>query len=192
MGSLEIRDMTDEEYEAAMSNSEAMMAALRDAIYQARTSTEEGLSETGKLVPEDQIYDVVPYFSIVEDGVKKIWDTRNACFVTDIPENAPVSRINDPEGNSTREHLHYQLKESGLPLGELATTEDHAEIIRAERDRRLLADCDPISGVRWNSMSTELRTAWEEYRQALLDIPQQEGFPWNGNIDDVPWPTKPA
>lgn len=192
MGHLEVRDMTDEEYAESMDSYNAMMEELLAGVDKARTSTAEGLSETGRWIPEDQIYDVVPYFSIVEDGVKKIWDTRNACFVTDIPENAPVSRINDSEGNSTREHLHYQLKESGLPLGELATTEDHAEVIRAERDKRLQEDCDPISGVRWNSMSTELRTAWEQYRQALLDIPQTEGFPWNGNIDDVPWPTKPA
>lgn len=30
------------------------------------------------------------------------------------------------------------------------------------------------------------QAAWAEYRQALRDIPQQEGFPWA-----VEWPTQP-
>ena len=30
------------------------------------------------------------------------------------------------------------------------------------------------------------KTAWATYRQALRDVPSQEGFPWN-----VTWPTQP-
>jgi len=35
-------------------------------------------------------------------------------------------------------------------------------------------------------LSEEQKTAWGTYRQELLDIPQQEGFPW-----EITWPTKP-
>jgi hypothetical protein len=31
----------------------------------------------------------------------------------------------------------------------------------------------------------------ELYRQALLDIPEQEGFPWGGVVEDAPWPEIP-
>lgn len=64
------------------------------------------------------------------------------------------------------------------------------EAIRAERYTRL-RQCDKISPMRWNTMTEEQRTAWEEYRQALLDVPQQEGFPWGGDVNKVAWPVKP-
>ena len=59
---------------------------------------------------------------------------------------------------------------------------------RAGRDRLLSEEVDPIvsNPLRWNSMTTEEQQAWADYRQALLDIPQQSGFP-----HDVVWPTKP-
>ena len=52
---------------------------------------------------------------------------------------------------------------------------------RKERDRLLLA-CD------WAVLpdaQTE-RTAWENYRQALRDVPEQAGFPYT-----IEWPEKP-
>jgi hypothetical protein len=35
-------------------------------------------------------------------------------------------------------------------------------------------------------LSDSERTAWAEYRQALRDLTDQEGFPW-----DPTWPVKP-
>jgi len=58
--------------------------------------------------------------------------------------------------------------------------------VRRKRDSLLTSDVDSISSVRWNSMSTEQQNAWVIYRQLLLDIPQQEGFP-----NSIIWPTKP-
>lgn len=53
--------------------------------------------------------------------------------------------------------------------------------VRAERNR-LLTECD------WTQLADvpELAIKWMTYRQALRDIPQQEGFPEN-----VIWPEKP-
>jgi hypothetical protein len=53
--------------------------------------------------------------------------------------------------------------------------------IRAYRDR-LLAASD------WTQVADAPvdQTVWAAYRQALRDIPQQEGFPHN-----VAWPVKP-
>lgn len=60
--------------------------------------------------------------------------------------------------------------------------------VRTERADRLTTEVDPIAGnaLRWAGLSDEQRQAWADYRQALLDVPQQSGFPHN-----VTWPSKP-
>jgi len=57
---------------------------------------------------------------------------------------------------------------------------------RAKRDA-LLADIDKISATRYASLTTEQQQELQVYRQALLDVPQQSGFP-----EDVVWPQQPA
>lgn len=68
--------------------------------------------------------------------------------------------------------------------------ERQAETIRWERYLRL-RECDKLSPPRWEGMTEAQRQAWRDYRLALLDIPQQEGFPWGGDVEAVPWPVKP-
>ena len=64
----------------------------------------------------------------------------------------------------------------------------NAALMRTERDRILAAEVDQIAGnaLRWASLSDAQRQAWANYRQALLDVPQQDGFPYG-----IHWPTKP-
>ena len=59
--------------------------------------------------------------------------------------------------------------------------------VRADRDGRL-TEVDAIAGnaLRWAALDAETQAAWATYRQALLDVPQQEGFP-----NDITWPTEP-
>jgi len=59
-------------------------------------------------------------------------------------------------------------------------TEQQANDVRAERNQ-LLSDCD------WTQLadSTADKEAWAIYRQALRDLPQQDGFPYT-----IEWPTK--
>ena len=63
-----------------------------------------------------------------------------------------------------------------------------AQAVRADRDQRLLV-VDTIAGnaLRWASLSAEQQAEWAAYRQALLDIPQQAGFPNN-----ITWPQEPS
>ena len=63
-----------------------------------------------------------------------------------------------------------------------------SEQLRSERDG-LLAEVDAFVGnpLRWATLSAEQQNAWAVYRQALLDVPQQSGFP-----NDVVWPVKPT
>lgn len=68
------------------------------------------------------------------------------------------------------------------------TQEELAANARGQRDT-LLSELDSIVGnpLRWASFTTEQQTAWANYRQALLDVPQQAGFP-----NTINWPTKPT
>jgi len=68
------------------------------------------------------------------------------------------------------------------------TTEELAAQARAQRNA-LLSEVDSIVGnpLRWASFTTEQQTAWANYRQALLDVPQQPGFP-----NTINWSNKPG
>lgn len=63
------------------------------------------------------------------------------------------------------------------------------ERVRAERDMKLATEVDPIAGnaLRWAALDAGTQAAWAAYRQALLDIPAQAGFPHN-----VTWPEVPS
>jgi len=59
--------------------------------------------------------------------------------------------------------------------------------IRDQRDG-LLLEVDAIAGnaLRWADLGDTTKGAWSVYRKALLNVPQQSGFP-----NDVTWPIKP-
>jgi hypothetical protein len=61
-------------------------------------------------------------------------------------------------------------------------------VVRATRDTILTNTVDTLvsNPLRWAGLTAEKQTEWAAYRQALLDVPQQSGFPHN-----IVWPTKP-
>ena len=63
-----------------------------------------------------------------------------------------------------------------------------AKQVRRQRDFILATQVDPLisNPLRWGDMTAERQQAWADYRRALLDIPQQPGFP-----NDVVWPILP-
>lgn len=60
--------------------------------------------------------------------------------------------------------------------------------VQRQRRNALLVNLDlAISNpLRWASFSPETQTEYAIYRQALLDVPQQTGFP-----DNIEWPSVP-
>lgn len=60
--------------------------------------------------------------------------------------------------------------------------------LRKIRDRLLRDEVDAVvsNPLRWASLTAEQQQAWADYRQALLDVPSQVGFPHS-----VDWPIKP-
>lgn len=61
--------------------------------------------------------------------------------------------------------------------------------LRAERDRRLTATDYLL--MQDYPLDNTLKEAVRLYRQALRDLPSQEGAPWDGGGDETPWPAAP-
>jgi len=66
--------------------------------------------------------------------------------------------------------------------------EEKALLVRESRNIILGTEVDPIvsNPLRWAALSSDKQAEWSQYRTALLDVPQQAGFP-----ADITWPTQP-
>tara|TARA_R110002050_G_scaffold42443_1_gene102169 strand:- start:176 stop:592 length:417 start_codon:yes stop_codon:yes gene_type:complete len=64
-----------------------------------------------------------------------------------------------------------------------------AESIRGKREYILSTVVDPMvsNPLRWASLSSDKQAEWSNYRTALLNVPQQSGFP-----NSITWPTEPS
>lgn len=101
--------------------------------------------------------------------------------VTGAPEHDPSKEV--PEQNGcvfNRDRLRWETAWSLRPLTE-AEIEAKADEVRSQRNNRL-SRCD------WTQVLDAQvdRAAWATYRQALRDITDQAGFPFN-----VVWPQEP-
>lgn len=61
-------------------------------------------------------------------------------------------------------------------------------IEQARMRRNILLDhnVDRLNGPRWEGLTEPQKELWRQYRLDLLNVPQQQGFPYN-----ITWPTKP-
>lgn len=66
--------------------------------------------------------------------------------------------------------------------------EQKAFDVRLQRNHLLVSEVDPVvtNPLRWAELSSAVQQQWTDYRTALLNVPQQSGFP-----NEVVWPTKP-
>lgn len=102
--------------------------------------------------------------------------------VTGAPEHDPTKEVAEQSGCVfNREKLRWETAFTIRPLTE-AEIEAKADEVRAQRNNRL-SRCD------WTQVldAPVDRAAWADYRQALRDITNQQGFPFN-----VAWPSEPA
>ncbi len=85
--------------------------------------------------------------------------------------------------------LHTFDGSSWVPPTQAELDEVAAQAVRATRDMKLATEVDPIAGnaLRWAALDADTQAAWAAYRQALLDVPAQAGFPHN-----VTWPEVPS
>lgn len=143
---------------------------------------------------------VLPAQLVTIDGIThgpeiaELWtDAELASFgimrvvVADVPTDAngwrylPGDPVDVVDGSVVRRTWPNAVPDTE---GWAAHLEAKAQALRTERNARLTA-CD------WTQMpdaplTSEQRTAWAVYRQALRDVPEQEGVPL-----EVSWPVKP-
>ena len=86
-----------------------------------------------------------------------------------------------PRAPGIREIYDWDLSTESWVLN----TQRAAALHRQSRNR-MLAAVDRVNPLWYVSLGVERQVALQEYRQALLSVPQQPGFP-----DQVIWPTKP-
>lgn len=128
-------------------------------------------------------------WEIVEDHRQKMDNTGT-------PQGGTPYWLPD-EGDDWQSPPRY-LKELGqLPAGAVTVRPEkpsptEAELfqqLRAERDRRIAATDFMIMAD--YPIPADQRTAVQIYRQALRDLPAQEGAPWDGGGKETPWPAAP-
>lgn len=88
-------------------------------------------------------------------------------------------------------HLEQATAEAeAARLAEYNSEAARFERLRAERDRRLTATDYLL--MQDYPLDNTLKEAVRLYRQALRDLPSQEGAPWDGGGESTPWPDLPA
>jgi len=125
-------------------------------------------------------------------NAKYIDDTRIDCEL-DHPVHGWIPYTMDPSDTDmtiNNDELIKTMVERAdvaayVPPTEAELYSAKAAAVRAERDVKLSSEVDIIVGnpLRWAEVD---QVAWATYRQSLLAVPDQIGFP-----HDVVWPTKP-
>jgi hypothetical protein len=86
----------------------------------------------------------------------------------------------DPSNGETKYQFDYTTKSWSV---DLESTARYQRNIRTQ----LFEPIDQINPVWYASLSADEQNQLAAYRQQLLDVPQQSGFP-----TDIEWPAKPA
>lgn len=120
-------------------------------------------------------------------------DTEHTCFnvivSSDEFENLPYSVcLNSDDEAPVHKQLVEMYRNGQLEIQECDEEALNNEVISSVRLQRdaLLSETDKFMTIDC-PISDEDRNALRVYRQALRDVPQQEGFP-----DNVVWPEKPS
>ena len=153
-----------------------------------------------------ELSEMPPAFTVNKEG-----ETAVIRFYTDVQEDTRDGEVvytatawtaTFPWISSLQERIEAAPNTWLNAIKEASTAEAAAEI-RAKRDALLLESDSSVALDRlglevpsgttfsawlsfFNALGTVLSGKWATYRQALRDIPQQDGFPFN-----VVWPAKP-
>jgi hypothetical protein len=81
------------------------------------------------------------------------------------------------------------IRQSMVAANELLGSDECFTRIRNRRDFIFTTVVDPVvtNPLRWAELTSEKQAEWAQYRTDLLNVPQQEGAPF-----DVTWPTQPS
>lgn len=109
-------------------------------------------------------------------GNQTQWPTAYPLFFGTCDEDADVTTPGVVKCLTKEEYEDEQWKEKDTKSYQ----------VREQRLFLLRTEVDAINAMRWETLSEENKEKWRTYRQELLDITDQTGFPWN-----IVWPKKP-
>jgi hypothetical protein len=101
-------------------------------------------------------------------------------YYIDVETRSAVQKSADPSTDFVKYIWDYSIKSWAI------NAELTAQSVREHRNA-LLGVVDKVNPVWFMTLTDEQRTQAQQYRQALLDVPQQTGFPLS-----IEWPTKPT
>ena len=93
---------------------------------------------------------------------------------------------NDTTSFDILQKIYPGLQPGHRPLVPADTSMPTAASMRTHRNN-LLHEVDKINPVRYNSLTQQQQQELANYRQSLLGVPQQAGFPLA-----IEWPSKPT
>lgn len=141
---------------------------------------------TKRIVYNEKDGSVSILFPVLECGM-----TVEEIAAAHVPEGC-VSMIADmselPENLDHLEAWVFDETKMTVRVDDVKLNALMAKRARHERDSILAQVIDPVvsNQLRWSSMKPEQQKAWEDYRQALLDISKQADFPL-----EIKWPVQP-
>jgi hypothetical protein len=97
-----------------------------------------------------------------------------------IANGQAVNKPKDPSTAWSKYHFDYATRTWQL---DSLISEFYARQVRDQ----LLSKVDRVNPIWYASLTVEQQTQLQQYRQALLSVPQQTGFP-----AEIAWPTQPA
>ena len=125
---------------------------------------------------------------IVEESETKKWyvklGVRNPETQIEFTSENDVKQLMEP---LLRDNPNYWSVLLTAAEQKVADTPYEKVVVRSKRD-------DLLNKYEWTVTSPDLtddkKAEWKTYRQALRDLPDQSGFPWEA--DGMTWPTKPT
>lgn len=141
------------------------------------------IRETGAVVYEPEFRALFPNTSLPQQLTEALINELGGDVVFEGPQAQPTQYqtafADGVEEINGKWYTKYSVADMD-DEGKAALDTHQAKAIRATRDT-LLAETD------WRYRRDQTTTqAWDDYCQALRDIPAQSGFPWS-----VTWPAKP-
>jgi hypothetical protein len=97
-----------------------------------------------------------------------------------IDNGQAVRKLPDPSTDTVKYKFNYATKQYELDV-------DYTTLLLRHQRNLLLSDVDRVNPVWYASLTTDQQQELQAYRQALLAVPQQAGFP-----ESVEWPRKPT
>lgn len=109
------------------------------------------------------------------------YEVKRSPFFYEVVEEGPIIEKDHGEYWQTWSTREMTAEEKAIKDSD---TEGNARI---DRDYRLKRTVDLLNPIYWDSITEEKKQEWKDFRQALLDVPNQEGFP-----KYVKWPVLPV